>query len=113
MEAIERIGGIRETIEVKQKMDKQMGYMDSYTSLVRIRVVSQIDFSALATGDADGVPRVPHDCPRAGVPGGRPGPVLVFDTLPRVLRDSGVGAMPPTAPKFFCACFPFIKPSMF
>ena len=32
---------------------------------------------------------------------------------PRILRDSGVGAMAPTAPKFFCACFPFIKPSMF
>ena len=32
---------------------------------------------------------------------------------PRVLRGSGVGAMAPTAPKFFCACFPFIKPSMF
>ena len=29
------------------------------------------------------------------------------------LRDSGVGAMVPTAPKLFCACFPFIKPSMF
>ena len=27
---------------------------------------------------------------------------------PRVLRDSGVGAMAPMAPKFFCACFPFI-----
>ena len=32
---------------------------------------------------------------------------------PGVLRDSGVGAMAPTAPNFFCACFPFIKPSMF
>ena len=32
---------------------------------------------------------------------------------PRVLRDSGVGAMAPTAPKVFCACFRFIKPSMF
>ena len=31
----------------------------------------------------------------------------------RVLRDSGVGAMAPTTPKFSCACFPFIKPSMF
>ena len=54
--------------------------------------------------------------------GGWPGPVLVCDTPqppapplppPRVLRDSGVGAMAPTAPKFFGACFPFIKPSMF
>ena len=44
--------------------------------------------------------------------GGPPGPVLVCDTPPppQVLRDSGVGAM---APKFFCACFPFIKSSMF
>ena len=55
-------------------------------------------------------------CSRGG--GGRPGPVLVCDTPqspppPQVLRDSGVGAMAPTAPKFFCACFPFIKPSMF
>ena len=32
---------------------------------------------------------------------------------PQVLRNRGVGAMTPTAPKFFCACFPFIKPSMF
>ena len=32
---------------------------------------------------------------------------------PRVLTDSGVGARAPTTPKFFCACFPFIKPSMF
>ena len=46
--------------------------------------------------------------------GGRPGPVLVCDDPPPwVLRDNGVGAMAPTAPKFFCACFPFIKPSMF
>ena len=47
--------------------------------------------------------------------GGRPGPVLVCPPPPPrvVLRDSGVGAMAPTAPKFFCACFPFIKLSMF
>ena len=51
--------------------------------------------------------------------GGRPDPVLVCNTPqppshpPWVLRDSGVGAMAPTAPKFFCACFPFMKPSMF
>ena len=32
---------------------------------------------------------------------------------PRVLRDSGVGAMAPKAPRYFSACFPFIKPSMF
>ena len=32
---------------------------------------------------------------------------------PRVLRDSSAGAMAPMALKFFCACFPFIKPSMF
>ena len=32
---------------------------------------------------------------------------------PQVLRDSGVGAMAPMAPNFFCACFPFIKLSMF
>ena len=42
--------------------------------------------------------------------------VLVCDApqpppRPQVLRDSG--AMAPTAPKFFCACFPLIKPSMF
>ena len=54
----------------------------------------------------------------AGVhPGVRPGPVFVCDPPPppppRVLRDSGVGAMLPTAPKFFGACFPFIKPSVF
>ena len=30
---------------------------------------------------------------------------------PRVLRDSGLGAMVPTARDFFCACVPFIKPS--
>ena len=50
--------------------------------------------------------------------GGRLGPVLVCNTPqppppPGVLRDSSVGAMAPTAPKLFCACFPFIKPSMF
>ena len=41
----------------------------------------------------------------AAATGGRPGPVLVCDTPapsppPRVLKDSGVGAMAPTAPIF-------------
>ena len=38
--------------------------------------------------------------PRGG--GGRPGPVLVCNPPPPgVLRDSGAGAMVPTAPNFF------------
>ena len=44
--------------------------------------------------------------------GGGAAPVLVCYTAiappSRVLRDSGVWAIPPTAPKSFCACFPFI-----
>ena len=45
-------------------------------------------------------------CSHPNPPGGRPGPVLVCDTPqpppppPRVLKDSGAGAMAPTAPNF-------------
>ena len=52
--------------------------------------------------------------PRGAAAG--PGPCMRHPPPPPgggVLRDSGVGAMAPIAPKFFCACFPFIKPSMF
>ena len=48
--------------------------------------------------------------------GGGPGPCMRHPPAPpppQVLKDSDVGAMAPTALKFFCACFPFIKPSMF
>ena len=45
-------------------------------------------------------------CTPAGVVG--PSPCMRHPPAPpRVLRDSGVGAMAPTAPKFLCACFPF------
>ena len=49
---------------------------------------------------------------RARGGGGAAGLDPCVNPPPQVLRDSGVGAMAPTVPKFFCACFPFTKPFM-